>query len=529
MIELDVTYENGTKKKVILPPPIKIGKGEENDLVIKSWRVSKHHATITRDDGFAFISDNYSLLGVFLNGRKIQTQQKLKIGDEIIIGPTKMKVLQVPKKEQISRLETNPKVEPISTAREQVPNNILRILHGELISAMDLRKLKSTHGSTNELRQRADEVLDQIIEEGTERFSSFNKEELKKLVIDEAFGLGPLEDLLKDEEVSEIMVNSHKDIYVERSGRLQRTDVSFSGESAVLSVIDRIVSPLGRRIDENSPMVDARLKDGSRVNAVIPPIALKGASINIRKFSKKILGVKALIEKRTLTSEMASFLNFSVLNKMNILISGGTGTGKTTVLNILTAAIPHSERLITIEDAAELQLQHPHTVSLEARPANAEGQGQVTIRDLLRNALRMRPDRIVVGECRGAEAFDMLSAMNTGHEGSLSTLHANSPREALNRLETMILMASMELPLAAIREHIASSVDFIVQLTRLNDGRRIVSSIVEVGGVDSGIIQLQELYTYKKATNTFSYSGLMPSSFEILRENGQPIPQTMFI
>lgn len=230
-----------------------------------------------------------------------------------------------------------------------------------------------------------------------------------------------------------------------------------------------------------------------------------------------------------MTSEMASFLNFAVLNKMNILISGGTGTGKTTVLNILTAAIPHTERLITIEDAAELQLQHPHTVSLESRPANAEGQGLVTIRDLLRNALRMRPDRIVVGECRGAEAFDMLSAMNTGHEGSLSTLHANSPREALNRLETMILMASMELPLSAIREHIASSVNFIVQLTRLNDGRRIISSIVEVGGVDSGIIQLQELYSYKKSSSTFIYSGLMPSAFENLRENGQPIPQTMFI
>ncbi|AFN35973.1 ATPase, T2SS/T4P/T4SS family [Taylorella equigenitalis] len=529
MIELDVTYENGTKKKVILPLPIKIGKSEDNQLVIKSWRVSKLHATITLDDGATFINDNYSLLGVFVNGRKIQEQQKLKIGDELIIGPCKMKVLQVPQKKENNGNIATQNIDVLNEVRQKVPSNILRILHGELLSAMDLRKLKSSHESTTDLKARADSVLENIFETGDERFSAYPKDELKKLVINEAFGLGPLEELLEDENVSEIMVNSYKDIYVEKSGKLQKTGVSFSGESAVLSVIDRIVSPLGRRIDENSPMVDARLKDGSRVNAVIPPIALKGASINIRKFSKKILGVKALIEKGTMTSEMASFLNFAVLNKMNILISGGTGTGKTTVLNILTAAIPHTERLITIEDAAELQLQHPHTVSLESRPANAEGQGLVTIRDLLRNALRMRPDRIVVGECRGAEAFEMLSAMNTGHEGSLSTLHANSPREALNRLETMILMASMELPLSAIREHIASSVNFIVQLTRLNDGRRIISSIVEVGGVDSGIIQLQELYSYKKSSSTFIYSGLMPSAFENLRENGQPIPQTMFI
>src|SRR5690606_14231569 len=284
------------------------------------------------------------------------------------------------------------------------------------------------------------------------------------------------------------------EIFVEVRGRLRRHHRAFSSEQAVQGVIERIVSPLGRRIDDSSPMVDARLRDGSRVNAVIAPIALRGASLTIRKFPARRLGMTDLLAVGALDAAIAEFLEACVRYKKNLIVSGGTGSGKTSLLNILSNAIPEGERVVTIEDAAELRLNHQHLVSLEARPANLEGRGRIEIRDLVRNALRMRPDRIVVGECRGGEAFDMLAAMNTGHEGSLTTLHANSPRDALGRLETMILMAGMDLPLAAVREHVASSIDFIIQLVRAADGRRLVSAIVQVTGQEGGRIQLQDLF-----------------------------------
>ncbi|OZI57807.1 hypothetical protein CAL27_20595 [Bordetella genomosp. 1] len=315
-------------------------------------------------------------------------------------------------------------------------------------------------------------------------------------VLDEALGLGPLEALLADPTVTEIMVNRFDRIYVERAGRIEHHAAEFSGEAAVRGVLERIVAPLGRRVDESAPMVDARLADGSRVNAVIPPIALGGAVITIRKFPQRRWRMADLVAAGALDAAMAAFLQHAVRTRRSIVVSGGTGAGKTTLLNVLSDAIPEGERLITIEDAAELRLAHAHRIALEARPANAEGRGRVEIRDLVRNALRMRPDRIVVGECRGAEAFDMLTAMNTGHEGSLTTLHANSPRDALGRLESMVLMAGLDLPLPVVREYVASSVDLVVQQSRLASGLRVITDIVEITGIESGCIQTQALFVH---------------------------------
>ena len=402
-------------------------------------------------------------------------------------------------------------------------------LHSGLLEALDLRRINVAAMSDEVLHAEVAAILERLVQSDTEISHEFNRERLKQAVLHEAVGLGPLEVLLKDPSISEIMVNRFDEIYIEKSGRLSRSEAIFSSEKAVLGVIDRIVAPLGRRIDEGSPMVDARLKDGSRVNAVIPPIALRGASITIRKFASQRPQLHDLIELASLDKHMAQFLSMCVENRMNMIVSGGTGSGKTTLLNILSNCIPERERIVTIEDAAELRLNHEHLVSLEARPENLEGKGLVQIRDLVRNALRMRPDRIVVGECRGAEAFDMLSAMNTGHEGSLTTLHANSARDALARLETMILMAGMDLPLMAIREHIASSIDFIVQQTRLSNGRRVISSIVEVDGLESGVIKIQEIYRYDRtASGAFAGTGIMPNRFERLRQEGLTIDSEMF-
>jgi pilus assembly protein CpaF len=356
-------------------------------------------------------------------------------------------------------------------------------------------------------------------------------------VLNEAVGLGPLEELLEDTSISEIMVNRFDEIYIERRGRLELYPLTFTGNRAVMGVIERIVAPLGRRIDESSPMVDARLKDGSRVNAIIPPLALKGACLTIRKFSTHTLEANDLIDFGSLNSEMADFLKLAVSSRKNIIVSGGTGSGKTTLLNILSNFIPTQERIITIEDAAELKLHHTHLVSLESRPANVEGKGAISIRDLLKNTLRMRPDRIVVGECRGAEALDMLQAMNTGHEGSLTTLHANSPRDALARLETMILMAGMELPLQAIREQIASAVDLIIQQTRFACGRRVITHIVEITGIESGKIQLQELFRFMhqgyqgeppQTQGFFTGCDVIPHFYEALMDRNTPLDRNIF-
>jgi pilus assembly protein CpaF len=368
--------------------------------------------------------------------------------------------------------------------------------------------------------------------------ADIDRARLKKEVLDEAVGLGPLEDLLADKDVTEIMVNKYDEIYIEKAGKLLKSEVTFSSDDAVMSAIERIVSPLGRRIDESSPMVDARLKDGSRVNAIIPPLALKGPCITIRKFSEKKLTDQDLIRFGSADAAMVSLLKTAVEQRCNVIISGGTGSGKTTLLNILSNFIPSHERVITVEDAAELKLSQPHIISLEARPPNLEGKGAVPIRDLVKNCLRMRPDRIVVGECRGGEALDMLQAMNTGHDGSLTTAHANTPRDCVSRLEVMVLMAGMDLPVRAIREQVASAVDIIVQQTRFSDGSRRITHISEVTGVEgsSGTVQMNDIFLYKqkgfdsdgKVKGEFVATGMVPQFYEELRERGIKVDMSVF-
>lgn len=421
-------------------------------------------------------------------------------------------------------------IDPLRVSQHIAHYQQLRLqLHSSLLKALDLRRKDVSQMTDAALRLEAADLLDQILTRDLSLPNDIDRQQLRQDVLDEAIGLGPLEPLLADREVTEIMVNRYDELFIEKAGRLSRYSGAFSSEKSVLGIIDRIVAPLGRRIDESSPMVDARLKDGSRVNAVIPPIALRGASLTIRKFPDFRPGMHDLIRLGSMDNAMQQFLQLCIEHRKNLIVSGGTGSGKTTLLNILSNCIPDHERIITIEDAAELRLNHTHLVSLEARPANIEGKGQVQIRDLVRNALRMRPDRIVVGECRGAEAFDMLAAMNTGHEGSLTTLHANTPRDALARLETMILMAGMELPLTAVREHIAASIDFIIQQSRLASGRRLITSITEICGLESGIIKSQEIFRYdRKGEGAFVGQGIVPECFDTLRADGLEIDATIF-
>lgn len=412
----------------------------------------------------------------------------------------------------------------------------------ELVEHYKARLLRDTNLesltelSQGEMRLRIEQIVSQFMSEEKVIISRKDKEILITRILDESVGFGPLEPLINDPTITEILINGYNEVYVERLGKLELTEVKFRNDEHVRHIVDRIISPLGRRIDESSPMVDARLPDGSRVNAVISPISLNGTLVSIRKFRKEPFKMADLLNFYTLNSAMAQFLDGIVRSKMNTLISGGTGSGKTTLLNVLADSIPHGERVITIEDSAELRLDRPNVVGLEARPSNVEGRGEITIRQLVKNALRMRPDRIVVGEVRGGEAFDMLQAMNTGHEGSLTTVHANSPDDALRRVEAMVVMAGMELPSHIIREYIVGALDIIVQATRLTDGTRKIVSISEVRKNADGSYSVEEIFQFKRVgirsdgsiEGYFTPTGYVPQCLDRLKVFGVTIPKAAF-
>lgn len=441
----------------------------------------------------------------------------------------------------ISSTETSisPMSRNITSKDAERLDSVKQRIHARLIEVMDFKKMspeelmKQDDESMDRLKTKTQEAIMGIVSKMNEITSRDERQTLIKDVLDEAIGLGPLEDLLKNPDVSEIMVNRADQIFVELKGKPTLIPARFSGDKQLMGVIERIVAPIGRRIDEKTPMVDARLRDGSRVHAIIPPLALDGPVLTIRKFSKDILGPDTLIKFGALTEDMADFLRACVQAKLNILISGGTGTGKTTLLNTMASFIPNNERIITVEDSAELRLAQEHIVRLESRPSNLQGEGAIPIRELVRNTLRMRPDRIVVGECRGAEALDMLQAMNTGHDGSMTTLHANTPRDAIARLETLVMFAGLDLPSKAIREQIASAVQLIVQLSRLGDGSRKITAITEVTGMEGTTVSLQDIYQYKekgvdeqgKVLGTFMATGLVPTFAQKFKKKGIKLPK----
>ncbi len=421
------------------------------------------------------------------------------------------------------------------------PNILLKLrVHQALISAMDLKKgitnTKNDPSKEQELIQKTRRTISEILDREQGNLNREERSQIIKEILDEALGLGPLEELLENNQVTEIMVNGPHKIFIEKNGKVQHSPVTFTGNLQLRNIIERIVSPLGRRIDEKTPYVDARLKDGSRVNAVIEPLSIDGPSLTIRKFAKTPITFQDYVKWNSMTQSMLDFFKICVENGLNILISGGTGSGKTTLLNVLSGFVPSKERIITVEDAAELQLKQEHVVRLETRPANMEGSGAITIRDLVKNTLRMRPDRIIVGECRGGEALDMLSAMNTGHDGSMTTIHANNPREAITRLETLCLMTGIDLPMKAIREQISQAIDMIIQISRLSDGARKVTNVTEIVGIQGDTVTLQEIFCFKekgfdknrKIIGDFEALGLIPSFVENFERKGVKIPRSLF-
>jgi pilus assembly protein CpaF len=411
-----------------------------------------------------------------------------------------------------------------SDLKSRIQNRLL----SELDPQMDVSR-------RDEVRRQIQDLFNSILAEENMLLSKAERERLFEAIVADILGLGPLEPLLDDESITEIMVNGPKNIFIEQKGKITLSGVTFESDDHVLRVIDRIVAPLGRRVDESQPLVDARLQDGSRVNVVIRPIALCGPTITIRKFSKTPYGVQDLIRFGSMTPEIAQFLRACVIAALNSIVSGGTGSGKTTLLNVLSSFIPNDDRIITVENAAELQLQQEHVVPLESRPPNIEGKGEITIRDLVINCLRMRPERIVVGECRGQEALDMLQAMNTGHDGSLTTLHANTPRDALARLEVMVLMAGMDLPVRAIREQVASAVNLIVQQSRMRDGSRKITYISEVQGMEGDMITMSDIFEFEqtgfennKIVGRIKPTGIRPKFYERIEDAGINLPPTIF-
>ena len=425
-------------------------------------------------------------------------------------------------------------------AADTAYQNVKKTVHRRLIEEMSPQEqmvLSAVHQDAAQVEQVIDTYVEKVLEDNPFAVPVNERAKIVSDLKDEMLGLGPIETLLKDPTVTEIMVNGPKKVFVERMGRLHLTDVQFHDDSHVMNIIERILSPLGRHLDEAVPLVDARLEDGSRVNIIIPPLSLIGPCITIRKFASKALSVENLMAFGTLDRKMADFIKACIQARVNILVSGGTGSGKTTTLNVLSSFIPEHEGIVTIEDAAELKLQQEHVVTLESRPANIEGNGEITIRDLVKNALRMRPDRIIVGEVRGGEALDMLQAMNTGHDGSLTTAHANSPRDALSRLETMVLMAGFEMPVKAIREQISSAIELVLQQSRLKDGSRKITYITEVQHMEGDIITTQDLFRFEqtgmdengKLTGRFVATGMQPGFIDKFQINGVELPADFFM
>ena len=573
MLRIAVTTPKGQTSQIECTiDSCSIGKGSDNLIALQGWTVAKKHAAVTRRPEGVFVEDLGSSSGTEVNGKKVSRHGPLSSSDKIVIAGYTLQVLDLdvpapaaapapasaPSTNGAGSMAGNgaaapapspapaaaapapaPEPEPAprkSAAEHDAMIAQLKRIHGKLIKQMDLRRIDVSRQTEEELRKNTQALLDEIVGADTEVPPDMDKSQIVKRVLDEVVGLGPLEDLLADEAVTEIMVNRYNEIFIERSGKLQQSEVTFTSDQAVVQAIERIVAPLGRRIDESSPSVDARLKDGSRVNAVIQPLALKGANITIRKFSKKKLKGEDMIRFGSMTQPMLGFMQTVVEQKANIIISGGTGSGKTTLLNLLSSFIPPDERIITVEDAAELQLSQPNLVGLESRPANAEGKGLVSIRDLVRNTLRMRPDRIVVGECRGGEALDMLTAMNTGHDGSLTTAHANTPRDCLARVEVMVMMAGLDLPVRAIREQIASAIRFFIQQNRFSCGSRKITHITEVTGMEGDVIQLQDIFLFKQAgfgadgkvKGKFVATGAIPDFYQDLKERGLPVDLSVF-
>lgn len=551
MLKITTGKEKGRTLELTADTPLTIGRSESSGFCIPDKKVSRRHAEIVSDGENVFITDLSSRTGTRVNGRAIAQRTPLCIGDTIQIGETDL-VLEktedasaVPLPRTTAPAKTEP---PVRTEKTQTQRNLPLYSAQESLaelyssSMLTLAKRVQTRVlellnidaaakeiSNSEMRPKVADAVDQILREIRHEIpSSVKLDQFRQILLDDLIGLGPLSPLLRDGSISEIMINGPDNLFIESKGLLYRSAAKFNSESHLQAIIQRIVEPLGRHIDAASPMVDARLEDGSRVNAVIPPLALDGSLVTIRKFASKKLTDDDLIKFGSLTKPMALFLREAVRARRNILVSGGTGSGKTTLLNILSQFIPEKERIITVEDSAELRLSHENLCRLEARPANVEGQGRITIRDLVVNTLRMRPDRIIVGECRGAEALDMLQAMNTGHDGSMTTCHANNPRDALSRLENMVMMAGFELPSAAIREQIASAIHLIVQQTRLPDGSRKIVKISEVTGREGNTILLQDIFTFEQegfdenfhVIGRHTATGNIPTFVDELRQAG---------
>lgn len=553
-----------------------VGSDEDCKIALPHQDVEDRHAILTIQRDSCWIEDLGSHSGTRLNGENIHGRARVQTGQQISLGPFTL-VIRMPQ-DSVPDIKIDPvAAQPAPPHYESPPPNVQREpepapvrhepvqapkpamsapaspdvvqtmlkqkqsikqqIHKELVDRMDIKRMSVGGINKSELRKKAQSTIETIVNDVKDRLpAGIDPAALIKEIFDEALGLGPLDSLLAQDDITEIMVNGPGQIYVEKKGKLTLTDQTFMDDSSVLAIIERIVSPLGRRIDESQPYVDARLEDGSRVNAIIHPLSLVGPCLTIRKFSKTPFTDKDLIRFGTITEDMVEFIRIAVVMRKNIIVSGGTGSGKTSLLNVLSSYIPNTDRILTIEDAAELQLKQQHVVRLEARPPNIEGKGAITIRDLVRNSLRMRPDRIVVGECRGGEALDMLQAMNTGHDGSLTTVHANTPRDVISRLETMVLMSGMELPVRAIREQIASAVDLIVHESRFSDGSRKVTNVTEIVGQEGDQITMQDIFEFKqtgldsegKVLGNLHATGSVPTFLEEIKSRGLSIDHSMF-